>query len=399
MKNKIQLMLILLAIVVISFPVVGFPESKEIMSEYCDVYKGDVKNKKRLDAFKKSVSVKAKENVLKKLVKESQLSNTTPECIKNVMNKYYEKVEVLRRTERAEEDGRKICEKVKITLNPDEVIKYLDQETCLKGWGSGGNYTDWCYDIDKVIPVKTGKLNIGLIIETQNLNIDAQKKEEMENEEERQFLDMAGNNTNKYNVLDKSALLQAAGEQKISLNGITDNDILQLGKLLNLDVIVHRLIYKDSKVTKVRKINTGKVLLSNTYQTETVSEISEPEASEWVKYGKDKRGTLHYYKKGKVDKDSDVVKVLNKWVFSKKEISEAIQYRRENRLSTKGYDKLSYMVYLSEMGCSNQSERTLYLFLYDQDGKALFSHTYKTPEWTIIQPESNGETVLKAVCK
>jgi hypothetical protein len=398
MKNRIYLMM-LLTIIIFLVPSICFAESKELMSEYCDIYKGDVKNKKNLDAFKQSVSVKAKEGVLKELVKESQLSNTTPECIKNVLNKYYEKVDILRRMDRAEEKGRKICEKVKVTLNSEEIIKYLNQETCLRGWGAGKNYTDWCYDIDKVIPVKTGRLNIGLILETQNPNINARQKEEIENEEEKQFLDMVGNNPDKYDVLDKSVLLQAAEEHKISLNGITDNDILQLGKLLSLDVIVHRLIYKDSKVTKVRKINTGKIILSNTYKTETVSEIPESEASDWVRYGEDKRGTLHYYKKGKVDSDSGIIKVLNKWVFSKKEISEAIQYRRENRLSTRGYDKLSYMVYLSEMDCSSQSERMLYLFLYNQEGKALFSHTYKNPEWTIIQPESNGETILKAVCK
>jgi len=398
MKNKIHLML-LLTVIIFLFPSICFAESKDFMSEYCDIYKGDVKNKKNLDAFKKSVSMKAKESVLKKFIKESQLSNTTPECIKNILDNYYEKVEVLRRMDRADEQGRKICEKVKVTLNPDKIIKYLDQETCLKGWGAGKNYTDWCFDIDKVIPVKTGRLNIGLILENQIPNIDARQKEEMENVEERQFLDMVENNPGKYNVLDKSALLRAAEEQKISLNGITDNDILQLGKLLDLDIIVHRLIYKDSKVTKVRKISTGKILLSNTYKTETVSETPEPGTSDWVRYGEDKRGTLHYYKKGKVDSESGIVKVLNKWVFSKKEISEAIQYRRENRLSTRGYDKLSYMVYLSEMDCSSQSERMLYLFLYNQDGKALFSHTYKNPEWTIIQPESNGETVLKAVCK
>lgn len=398
MKSKFHFMAFF-AVMIFLFPSICFSESKDFMSEYCDVYKGNVKNKKNLDAFKKSVSVKAKESVLKELVKESQLSNTTPECIKKVISDYYEKVEVLRRIDRADEKGRKICEKVKVTLNPDEIVKYLNQETCLKGWGAGKAYTDWCYDVDKAIPLKAGKINVGLIIEIQNPNIDARQKEEMENEEEKQFLDMAGHNTGKYNVLDKNSLIQAAEEHKISLDGITENDILRLGKLLDLDIIVQRLIYKDSKVTKVRKINTGKILLSNTYKTETVSEIPESEASEWVKYGKDKRGTLHYYKKGKVDNDSGIVKVLNKWVFSKKEISEAIQYRRENRLSTRGYDKLSYMVYLSEIDCSGQNERMLYLFLYNQEGKALFSHTYKNPEWTMIQPESNGELVLKAVCK
>ena len=57
------------------------------------------------------------------------------------------------------------------------------------------------------------------------------------------------------------------------------------------------------------------------------------------------------------------------------------------------------MIYLSEIDCPNQSERMLYVSLYDTDEKLLYSHTFSKPEWTLIQPESNGETILKAVCK
>lgn len=406
MKNELQLMLMLLTIIIISFPSIVFSESKDVMSEYCAVYSGDVKNKKKLDEFRKSISEKAKENALKKVVKEFRTSNISSDCILYATKNLLEKVVVLRHTEKEEESGRNLCEKVKITFNPEVINKYLGQESCLKGWGAGKKYSDWCHDVDKVLQIKKGKINVGLIIETQIPNIDAHAKEVLEKEEEQQFLDMVEINKNKYNVIDKSSFIKAAEEQKISLYGITDNDILQLGKLLNLDVVVYRLINKNSRTTKVRKINTGKVLLSNVYETagNTSSDTSEAEpsetkASKWVKYGEDKRGTLHYYKKDNVNKDSDVVKVLNKWVFSKREISDAIQYRRENRSSTKGYNKLSHMIYLSEINCPNQSERMLYLFLYDEDGKSLYSHTFSNPEWTLIQPESNGETLLKAVCK
>lgn len=405
MKSKFQLMLMISVIIIISLPFVGFAESKDIMSEYCDVYKGDLKNKPNLDKFKKSVSAKAKENGLKKIVKESRLSNTTPDCIHNIVNKYYEKVDVIRHTENTVEDGRSICEKVKITVNPERINKYLNQESCLKDWGSGKEYFDWCYDIDKVLTWKNEKINIGLIIETKIPDIDANKKDVMEKEEEKQFLEMVEINKEKYNIVDKSSFTKAAEEQKISLSGITDNDVLQLGKLLNLDVIVQRLIYKNSKTTKVRKINTGKVLLFNAYETPSDSSETEtsretlPETSEWVKYGKDKSGTIHFYKKGKIDKDGNIVKVLNKWVFSKREKANTIQYRRENTLPTKGYGKLSHMVYLSEIDCPNQSERMMYLLLYDTDDKVLYSYNFTDPEWTMIEPESNGETILKAVCK
>ena len=301
------------------------------------------------------------------------------------------------KVERVEENGKIICDKVKITYDPDEINRYLSQEFCLKGWDAGKEYSNWCHDVEKVVPVKKGKLNLGLIIETKITNIDAHQKDVLENEEEQQFSEMVKINKDKYNVIDKGSFIKAAEEHKISLYGITDNDILRLGKLLNLDVLVHRLINKNNRTTKVRKINTGKVLLFNTY--ETVSAVSETDSSEWVKYGEDKRGTLHYYKKGNVNQASDIIKVLNKWVFSKREISDAIQYRRENRSSTKGYNNLSHMVYLSEIDCPNQSERMMYLFLYDADGKSLYSHTFSNPEWTLIQPESNGDTIRKAVCK
>jgi hypothetical protein len=245
MKNKFQLMLMLLTIIIISFPSIGFSESKDVMSEYCAVYKGDIKNKKNLDEFRKSVSEKAKENALKKLIKEFNTSNIISDCVLYATNNYLEKVVVLRHMEKAEENGRNICEKVKITFNPEVINKYFSQESCLKGWGAGKEYSDWCHDIDKVLQMKKEKLNVGLIIETQIPNVDAHSKEVLEKEEEQQFLDMVEINKDKYNVIDKNSFIKAAEEQKISLYGITDNDILQLGKFLNLDVVVHRLINKN----------------------------------------------------------------------------------------------------------------------------------------------------------
>ncbi len=398
MKNKFQFILIFLTFIVFLFPSIGFPELKDVMNEYCDIYKGDIKNKKSLDEFKKTVSAKAKEGALKKIAKEFNTSNIHSDCIRYATNNLLDKVDVLRHTEKAEENGRNICEKVKVTYKTEVISKYLSQESCLKDWGNGKENYDWCSDVDRVMPENKGKLNVALIIETKIPDMDEQKRVALESEEEKQFLEMTDASTDKYNVVDKSSFVKIAEKNKIPLSGITDNDILRLGKLLNLDVIVHRLIYKDSKVTKVRKINTGKVLLYNAYETAKESS-HEPEATDWVKYGKDSRGTLHYYKKGSVDEDKNIVKVLNKWVFSRREKSDAIQFRRENRLSTKGYENLSHMVYLSEIDCQNQSERMLYLYLYDKNDKSLYSHTFKNTDWTAIQPESNGDALLKAVCK
>jgi hypothetical protein len=61
-------------------------------------------------------------------------------------------------------------------------------------------------------------------------------------------------------------------EQKLSSSDITDSDSVKLGKILNLDIIVLRLIYKDNKVTKVLKVDTGEVLLFKTYEPEKKKE-------------------------------------------------------------------------------------------------------------------------------
>lgn len=406
-------MLLFFIMIIFAFPPIGFSKSKEVVDEHCDVYKGDVKDKKSLDEFRKTVSVNAKEKAIQKLVKEFRLADITSDCVSYTTNNLLEKVAVLKHTESAGKNGRNICDKVKIRYQPDVISKYLNQESCLKDRGAGKEPCNWCDDIHKVMLTKNGKLKVGFIVESKISNIDDHQKGTLEEEEEKQFYDMAAIYKDNYNVLDKSTFLKAAEKHKISLDGITENEILQLGRYLNLDVIVHRLIDKDNRTTKVRKINTGKVLLSKSYGTtialpESAPESApapepepepEPETSDWIKYGKDNKGTLHYYKKGNVDKDNNIVKVLNKWVFSKREKSDAIQYRRESRLSTRGYEKLSHMVYLSEIDCQNQSERILNLFLYDANDKSLYSNTFKKPEWEFIQPDSNAESILKAVCK
>ncbi len=398
MKNKSQFILIIFVLVALSFPSSGFSAMQEVFGEYCDVYTGDMKNKKKLDAFKKAVTEQAQKDGVKKLVKTSRFAKVTSDCVNYALSNYAGKTTVVSHTESADKKGRKICEKVKINFDPDAISKYLSQEFCLQGWDAGRGNSSWCNDIDNVLAKKEGQLNVGLIIEIQIPKLGSDKKEALEKEEEKQFLEMAEINGDKYNILDKDALSAAAEKQKMSLSALTDHDIMQLGKMLNLDAVVHRVIYENSRTTKVRKINTGKVLLFSTYETGSNSAV---ETSDWVKYGKQNNGTVHFYKKGGVAKDSDgnILKIFNKWVFSNKEVSNAIQYRRENRLSTRGYDKLSHMIYLSEIDCQNQSERMIYLYLYDKDGKSLYSHAYNDPEWNYIETDSNAEALLKAVCK
>jgi hypothetical protein len=401
MRNRFPLLVVFLAVIIILFPSAGFSALKAVRGEYCDEYSGDMKNKQSLLEFKKFVSEKAKEDGLRKTDKETRLSNTNSGCILYAVKNYLKKVMVVSHTEKAEKKGRRICEKVKITFDPAVINKYLSQESCIQERKIiGREHSVWCNDIDKVLVKKRDKINIGLIIETKIQEIEENKKELLEKEEEKQFLDMVESNKNKYNVIDRESLHKILEEQKISLDGITDSDILQVGKRLKLDVIVHRIIDKNSRKTKVRRIVTGKVLLFNTYRTIDDTSKDTSALSDWVQYSKNEQGATHLYKRASIDKDGEkhIVKVLNKWIFSKEEKVKTIQYRKEKRLSTQGYDKLSHMVYLSEIDCQKKNERMVYLFLYDNNGKKLYSHTYE-PQWDNISPDSNEDILLKEVCK
>ncbi len=284
MKNKFYPPFILLIIIIILFPSIGFSELKTVEGEYCDSYLGSMKDKKELEDFRKAVRTKSIENGLFKLITPTNsglylLTQTldgqfTDKCISHVISNYLEKVVIVSHTEKR----RKICDKVRITLDPEVTKKYLNQEVCeIKEadiWG-----TDiWVWDVEKVLigimidnsrvgKKETEKINMGLIIETRILDLDGYKKEQLENEQEKQFFTMTARDKDKYKFIDRRHLKTILEEQKLSSSGITDSETVKLGKILNLDIIVLRLIYENSKVTKVLKVDTGEILLFKTYET------------------------------------------------------------------------------------------------------------------------------------
>jgi len=282
MKNKFYSLLILLPIIIILLPSVCFSELKTVEGEYCDSYLGNMKDKKELEDFRKTVRSKSIDNGLFKLITPTNsglylLTQTlegqfTDKCISHVISNYLEKVVVVSHTEKR----RKICDKVRITLDLEVTKKYLNQEVCeIKEadiWG-----TDiWVWDVEKVLigimidtsrdgKKETEKINIGLIIETKIPDLDGYKKEQLENEQEKQFFNMTVRNKDQYSLIERRHLNKVLEEQRLSISGITDIDTVKVGKILNLDIIVLRLIYERSQVTKVLKVDTGEVLLSKTY--------------------------------------------------------------------------------------------------------------------------------------
>lgn len=263
-NNKtVLLLLILLMIVIVLFPSICFSELVTGEGYDCDSYLGDMKNKKELEQFRKSLRKSSIENGVIKLL--NYRVDFTRECFTNVISKYVEKVVVVSHTEK----GRNICDKVKITLDPNVINRYLYQDFCRvpRVWEEDVvSILEEKYD---VLKKKSETINLGLIIETKISDLDVSKKEQMENEEEEQFFFLIrwGTMKNRYKVVDRRHLSKVLEEQKLSSSGLTDGDTVKLGKLLNLDIIVLRLIYKNNRVTKVLRVDTGEVLLFKTYET------------------------------------------------------------------------------------------------------------------------------------
>jgi hypothetical protein len=227
---------------------------RTVDGEYCDVYLGDLKNKKELEDFRKTVRTKSIENGLDKLTIPQHPQSmidlfdkldffVTDKCISHVISNYLKKVVVVSHAE----NDRKICDKVKITLDPEVIDKYLSQDICR----IRPIDIRWEWAINDILTKKTEKINIGLIIETKIPDLEVSKREQLENKQENQFFNMTVWNEGKYKVIERRHLSKILEEQKLSMTGLTDSDTVKLGKLLNLDIIVLRLIYEGSQATKV----------------------------------------------------------------------------------------------------------------------------------------------------
>lgn len=277
MRNKFQLRLILLTIIIILFPSICFSELKTIQGEYCDVYLGDMKNKNKYDELRKYVRQKSIENGIRNSDKTYDFT-FTQECMTDIINQYLEKVVIVSHTER----GRKICDEIKITFETEVINKYIDSFIILRnnsyvyrGSCRFSPFYDlippplWSPDINDVLTKKSDKINIGLIIEIKIQFKDEHNREQLESDQEQQFYSMIEKNRDKYRLIDRRHLKTILEEQKLSMTGLTDSETVKLGKLLNMDIIVLRIIYENSMVTKVMKVDTGEVLLFKTYEIPT----------------------------------------------------------------------------------------------------------------------------------
>lgn len=291
------------------------------------------------------------------------------------------------------EKGRKICDKVKITFDPEVIGKYLSQEICKSHeWDVVRLCSFWCCDIDDILTKKSDKVNIGLIIENKYSNLEINTKEQLENEQESQFHEMVKWNKNKYRVIDRRHLSKVLEEQKLSSSGITDSETVKLGKILNLDIIVLRLIYENSRITKVLKVDTGEVLLFKTYENEKKEEG-------WILYGTSTDGDSYFYDKSSITQvSSKIYRVWDKVKYSKVGKDERIQTSKKYTVYSDSWEKLDYEIFLYEFDCVNNKTKLIQGLSYDDGGKVIGSGEVPNPEIRQIIPGSFQNTLQREVC-
>ncbi|MDO9229548.1 MAG: hypothetical protein Q7U03_08285 [Syntrophales bacterium] len=271
-------------------------------------------------------------------------------------------------------------------LDPEVINKYLSQDICVVQYER-----DWGHEIDNVLTKKSDKINIGLIIEIKIKDIEGNKREQLENEEEQHFFYMIEIKRDKYKLVDRRHLKNILEEQKFSMTGLTDSETVKLGKLLNLDIIVLRLIYENSKVTKVLRVDTGEVLLFKTYQTE--------KEEGWVYYGKSEYGEFYYRNNTTINVSPKIIRVWDKYKYSKIGRDEYIRIIKDSGLPTDSYGKIDYVINLYELDCVNNTRKLMKNVEYNNEGNILQDFDVPHPKIVQIIPGEMVELLLKTVCK
>ncbi len=123
-------------------------------------------------------------------------------------------------------------------------------------------------------------------------------------------------------------------------------------------------------------------------------------SSDWLEYGRSNKGDVYSYNKTSIkQRTADVLQVWEKKIISDKSREEDIEYYRSQRLSTKGYEKLSYKLILQEIDCKKKTYRILSIIEYDTDDHVLDSLSFDKPDWGSITPGSVIDALRGKVCK
>ena len=401
MKNKFQLLLMLLTIIIVAFSSICFSEMVTVEGEYCDIYLGDLKNKNELNEFRQTVKNMSIKDGILKLIEEPWNEYKRNEYYQYIIDNYLDKIVVIKHTEKS----RKICSKVKIKTDKEVINKYLNYMNHIEDIFDPyeqHHWMDWVMNTLKNVLFGNKEIQqiyIGLIVETIIPNIEEHEKEELVNQEEKEFFESTPLQLNeKVKIVDRRHLNKVLEEQKFSTSGLTDSDTVKIGKLLNLDIIVLRLIYKDSRVTKVLKVNTGEVLLFKTYEEkikETGTSGKEPNPDIWEDFGEN-----WYYNKANITKSSHIISVWTYYVVTDDDRKESIEKKKKDNDTNKSlrYQSYEHDVSLKEIDCNKKLVRTKEEVNYDDKGNILDRITNDNPKWENIIPGSVGEGLYRVLC-
>ena len=154
------------------------------------------------------------------------------------------------------------------------------------------------------------------------------------------------------------------------------------------------------KISSVISLSVLVILLLVGCVSSSSNLVKSGDDNDWVKYYTSKDGTIWLYKKVSSEKKDEkyIVQVWNKVMYSTKGKDFYKQQWTKDGYSTEGWDKLSGERFLYEIDCNEYKRRTLYVIVYDTDGKILFENDYDVNIWDSITPNSVKEILLKRVC-
>jgi len=280
MTHKSNYLLILLTIIIISIPSIGFCELKTVQGEYCHTvssYNRDIDwNHTRKNVRKNSIN-----DGLKKIIDINPIFN--PGFTNDIQRNHLNKFQVLSHTEKEGE----ICEKVQFTVDtdilqkvmnskkmtPDEFQKY---QLCLRR-----GYQVLNLFLEVYIWKENRPMGIGVIVENQTRNNSQIENDRIRDNIEETLIqcryerftddlveDLVDTKitSNRLKLIERRYLNKILEEHKLSVSGITEGNSI-LSKIKDLDLVLLRIIYDDKTTTKLLDVETGRILYVSTDDT------------------------------------------------------------------------------------------------------------------------------------
>jgi len=369
LKDKSYYIFIPIILLVLSLPSIGFSEVISSEGKYCGNYQGDLKNKKKIDMFREQVRKKAIYSGL--LNTTNKLTyKTSNDCLDIVYNIIVQDLSVISHTE----NKRKICDTVRFSINTYILDNLLSLSMC-----NTISPSKWLVDIEEIIsPLNyNGIINIGFVIQSYISNIKGMNCDLIEMEEENDLFEYLSAGINRYRYIDRKHISKVLEEHKLQMTGLTDSENINVGKILNLDIIVLRLIYNEMRITKVMRVDTGEVLLFKTYHT------NQDEG--WIYYGKNDGGE-YYYDSNVLSLDNDIIRVWKKVIINKK-----------SKLYN-GYNELDNMTGLDEYNCKYRTVSSIIVYSRDKKGNILQEDKFDTREYRQVIPGTMDNIILNKIC-